>query len=307
MTRTLGKVKYKAFGLTVLSEIVMPELMQIKEQSDNTDIEIKVDDLENLWHAIGNKGKFVVNEGLVIFQVVNTAIFCIKDGKEIIVSPVRGGDEDKIRLYVLGSCMGALLIQRGVLPLHGSAIAIDGKVYAFVGESGAGKSTLASVFINQGYRLLSDDVIAISTSQDDNPIVFPSYPQQKLWQESLYEFGMMTSKFRPLFERETKYAIPVSDSFYDEPLPLAGVFELVKAENNKVEIHSISGLKRIHTLYQHTFRNYLIDRLGVRELHFNMTANLAHKVLMYKLERPINEFTAHDIASLIINTISEGE
>ena len=38
--------------------------------------------------------------------------------------------------------MGALLMQRKILPLHGSAIAIDGKAYAFVGDSGAGKSTL---------------------------------------------------------------------------------------------------------------------------------------------------------------------
>lgn len=307
MIRTLGKVKYKAFGLTVLSEIMMPELIQTNEENDNPDIVLKVDDLTKLWHTIGRKSKFVVNERLVIFRVDNTAIFCIKDGKEIIVSPEHDGDEDKIRLYILGSCMGALLIQREVLPLHGSAIAIDGKAYAFVGESGAGKSTLASVLINQEYRLLSDDVIAISTLQDDTPIVYPSYPQQKLWQESLYEFGMMTSRFRPLFERETKYAIPVPDNFYGKPLPLAGVFELVKTENNRIDLHSITGLKRIHTLYHHTYRNFLIDRLGVREWHFNKTANIAHKVPVYQLERPINRFTAHDLATLIINTISEGE
>ena len=38
--------------------------------------------------------------------------------------------EDKIRLLFLGTCMGALLIQRKILPLHGSAIEIDGKAYA---------------------------------------------------------------------------------------------------------------------------------------------------------------------------------
>lgn len=307
MTRTLSKVTYKAFGLTVLSEIVMPELTQFYDQNNNADIVIKIDDLTNLWDTVGNKGKFVVNGSMVIFRVDNTAIFCIKDGKEIIVSPMHCGDVDKIRLYILGSCMGALLIQREVLPLHGSAIAINGKAYAFIGESGAGKSTLASVFINQDYSLLSDDVIAISTSQNEIPIVYPSYPQQKLWQESLHEFQLNTSNFRPLFERETKYAIPVPHNYFGEPLPLAGVFELVKTENNKIEINSISGLQRLQTLYRNTYRNFLIDRLGVREWHFNITANLAHKVFAYQLRRPINGFTAHDLASLVINTISEGE
>ena len=60
---------------------------------------------------------------------------------------------------------GALLMQRKILPLHGSAVAIDGKAYAIVGDSGAGKSTLASAFLNKGYQLLSDDVIAVSLSQ----------------------------------------------------------------------------------------------------------------------------------------------
>ena len=36
-------------------------------------------------------------------------------------------DEDIIRLYILGTCMGAILMQRKILPLHGSAIAINGK------------------------------------------------------------------------------------------------------------------------------------------------------------------------------------
>ena len=77
--------------------------------------------------------------------------------------------------------MGAILMQRKVFPLHGSAIAINGKAYAFVGDSGAGKSTLASAFLNKGYQLLSDDVIAVSLSQDENihlllhPILSKSY------------------------------------------------------------------------------------------------------------------------------------
>ena len=38
--------------------------------------------------------------------------------------------------YLLGTCMGTILMQRKILPLHGSAIEIEGKVYAIVGDSG---------------------------------------------------------------------------------------------------------------------------------------------------------------------------
>ena len=116
--------------------------------------------------------------------------------------------------------MGILLMQRRILPLHGSAIAIDGKAYVFIGESGAGKSTIASSFMKKGYQLLSDDVIAVSLLDGDKPWVIPAYPQQKLWQDSLNHFGMKTNDYMPLFDRETKYSVPVAEQFYNKPLPL---------------------------------------------------------------------------------------
>ena len=120
--------------------------------------------------------------------------------------------------------MGALLIQRKIVPLHGSAIEIDGKAYAVIGESGAGKSTLASAFLSQGYKLLSDDVIAVTFSQNQTPFVIPAYPQQKLWQTSLDQFEMEASNFRPIIEREAKYAIPVSTKFSSEVIAIGRSF-----------------------------------------------------------------------------------
>src|SRR5690625_2743072 len=107
----------------------------------------------------------------------------IENGKSISVSPFEGSDDGQIRLNILGTCMGVILMQKKILPIHGSCIAIKGKAYEIVGDSGAGKSTLASTFINQGFQLLTDDVIAVKLSEDNIPIVTPSYPYQKLWQD----------------------------------------------------------------------------------------------------------------------------
>lgn len=307
MINAANKVNYKAFGLRIVSEIQMPELTPIIEQNDMVDIVIRKGDLTKLWSTIGKQGKFVVKENLVIFQVLNTATFCIEEGESVIVSPMNGVGEDKIRLYILGTCMSILLMQRKVLPLHGSAVAIDGKAYAIVGDSGAGKSTLASAFLSKGYQLLSDDVIAISLSHKKTPFVTPSYPQQKLWQESLNEFGMETVHYRPLFERETKYAVPVSTNFYTEPLPLAGVIELVKTENENIEIHSIEKLERLHTLFLQTFRNFLIPRLGLVGWHFAMSVDVINRIDMFQLQRPISRFTAHDLVSVILSSLNKEE
>jgi energy-coupling factor transporter ATP-binding protein EcfA2 len=308
MISTVNTLIYKGFGLNVLSEITLPELIPISEPVEKVDIIIETGDLSYQWSEIDSaQKKFIVKEHVIMFEVPNTAIFSIQEGKKIIVSPIVGSEEDKIRLYILGTCMGAILIQRKLLPLHGSAVAINGKAYAFIGESGAGKSTLATALNKEGYKLLSDDIIPIFLSKDKIPFVVPSYPYQKLWQESLNEFGMVGSDYRPLFDRETKFAVPVHSGFLGEFLPLAGVFELVKTENYCAGIRKIEGLERFQTLYTHTYRNFLISRLGMMEWHFKESAKILNQVSMYQLQRPNLGFTVHHLVSLILSNIKKEE
>ena len=246
---------------------------------------------------------FTMKENEILFQVPDVATFLIKEGKKIIVSPESDANEDQLRLYLLGTCMGVILMQRKTLPLHGSVIAIDGKAYAIVGDSGAGKSTLASAFLNQGYQLLTDDVIAVQFDENNIPIVIPSYPQQKLWQESLDHFGVNSDQLRPLFARETKFSVPVESKFHSEPLQLAGIFELVKSEDNHVQISTIEGLDRLHKLYYHTYRNFMIEPMGLMEWHFKTSTNIVSNLNLYQLQRPVSSFTVDELQNLILDNI----
>lgn len=306
MAITLKKTVYKAFGLYVQSDIPLPELPQITGLGEDVDIVIQTKDLNDLWNnRAGSSPYFAMNGNMVLFHIPEVAIYCIADGINVFVSPMKNAHADQIRLYILGSCMGAILLQRKALPLHGSAIAINGKAYAIVGESGAGKSTLAAAFLQKGYPLLSDDVIPITLSEELIPIVTPAYPQQKLWQESLDAFGMESKEFRPIIQRETKFAIPVSSHFSPVPFPLAGVFELVKTVGGPTIIEPIMNLQRLHTLFQHTYRNFLLKHLSLREWHFQITAIIAKQVQHYQIKRPIDRFTAHDLTALILETLNK--
>lgn len=301
-------IPYQAFGLKIISEIPLPELTPWNQKEETGDITVKIVDLSLKWNEVGApQSKFIVKEQFVMFEVPETAIFLIQDGEKIYISPFVEAEEAKIRLYILGTCIGAILLQRKVLPLHGSAIAINGKAYAFVGNSGAGKSTLASAFLSKGYKLLSDDVIAVSLHEDNKPYVLPSYPQQKLWQESLNEFGIESKDYQPLFERETKYAVPVPSHFYSSPLPLAGVIELVKTENEQIELVQLEKLQSLRTLFFHTFRHSFIQRLGLTKWHFIHSTNILNKISVFQLKRPISKFTAHELVSLTLDHIIKEE
>jgi HPr Serine kinase C-terminal domain len=300
---------YRAFGLNIQSEIPLPEVKRMKEILNHIDVNIGVDDLREEWKEYGKEGKFAVINDTIMFHIKNTAIFSVVKGERVIVSPFEHADENKIRLYLLGSCMGIILLQRKILPLHGSAVVIDGKAYAIIGHSGAGKSTLASTLMKTGYKLISDDVIAVSLSENQEIIVHSSYPQQKLWEESLEKLDLPMNQYSPLFEREKKYAIPVEPSFYEgERVPLAGIFELEKSEHEQLTIEKVQkSIEKLPVLFHHTFRNSVLNRLGLLEWHFSSTASLADQVEMYKIKRPTSGFTPYEIQSLLLNTIRKGE
>lgn len=309
MTQTLNQTVYKAFGHSIQSHIPMPELQEMNNSNETADIVIRYADLTETerWKEHSNSSKsFVCAENMVMFRVPDLAVFAVENGTTISVMPEKGAEEDKIRLYILGTCMGAVLMQRKILPLHGSAIVINGKAYAFVGHSGHGKSTLASAFLQQGYQLLTDDVIAVTLDDQNIPYVTPAYPQQKLWQESLDTFGMDSNEFRPLFDRETKYAIPVGSHFSSDTLPLAGIFELMKTDCEQVSIRTVEKLERLPLLYLHTYRRSLLSGSGLTKWHFDMTARLSSSVDVHQLQRPINEHTVHQLTRMVLDTIENG-
>jgi len=299
---------YKVFGLSVRSEISIPELPEAGPQAEPAEIAIEKADLSRLWFRLANpQDLFVAEHNFFMFRVPDHAIFCVEEGRRIAVSLLEGCDEEIVRLYLLGTCMGALLMQRRVIPLHGSAVAIDGKAYAFIGDRGAGKSTLASAFLHRGYKLVSDDVIAATLNPQHGPWVVPAYPQQKLWEESLRKLGMETSRLRPIYRREAKFAVPVRSQFADASMPLGGVFELVKSDCATVEIQRMAGSARLDPLISHTYRNYLLSPMGLREWHFDTVCRLAGELPIFRLYRPASGFSANHLVSAVLSTLNKEE
>ncbi|OOE14602.1 aldolase [Fictibacillus arsenicus] len=303
MNLTKQVYQYNSFGLNITSEICFPELF-VTTFNGCGDVQIGIGNLTELWNKkVTSNSQVFVEKNLVLFKIPNLSIFCIKNSNSIIFSPELGADQDKIRLYLLGTCMGTLLLQKKILCLHGSAVAIDGKAYAFVGDSGAGKSTIAAAFALKNFQLISDDVIAINFDNQDKPLVMPSYPQQKLWEESLICFGMNSINYKPLFERETKYAVPVKNPII-VPIPLAGIIELSAIENeSSIRYESLDGLHRVQTLFQHTYRSSFIRRLKLSDWHFRETVKLINRIQMSKLSRPTQQFTVHEMVSIVLKNI----
>jgi len=294
---------YQAFGFKIISELDLPELPEGFIYEEENPIHIRWGNLEDMWkmHST-NEDPIIISNGFVLFRVEGTAIFLIENGNSIIVSPLQPQKEDEIRLYILGTCMGALLLQNKIYPLHGSVVSIDGKAYGIVGFCGAGKSTLARALVKKGYKLISDDIIPISF-QTQGPCVIPSYPYQKLWEESIVQFKMDLNQFNPIVHREKKYSVPITNNFETNILPLEGIFVLNKQQEEHVNIEKVKSLRGLQELFTHTYRNSLIQRLGIMNWHFTTSIKLLESVELYNLTRPADGFTAFELSDLIINKI----
>jgi hypothetical protein len=190
--------------------------------------------------------------GVLLLTVEDVARFLVRQGREIVIAPAVGSDEDAIRLFLLGSALGALLQQRGVLTLHGSAIAVDGGCIGFLGHSGVGKSTLAAALCRQGYRLVTDDIMAVSLTRDARLLVHPGYPQMKLWADMLRVFGEAPTPLRRIQPALDKHVWPAAGAFETTPLPLRHLYVLDTTPSTLMTCQSLIGAAKLTALQQHT-------------------------------------------------------
>jgi hypothetical protein len=182
-------MRYSAYLLSIDSEIALPELSVDSAGSEEApDVIIRLGDVnpDGLPEGLQLGPCLWVGRDRLWYHVPNVARFLVQDGNSIRIDPEPGADDDSLRLFLLGSALGALLMQRGYLVLHGNAIRVGNQCLVCVGDPGAGKSTLAAGFMQRGYAVLADDVVPV----DEGCRALPGFPRIKLWQDAVDKLGI---------------------------------------------------------------------------------------------------------------------
>lgn len=274
--------QYCAFGLGISSEVELPELLEANEYGVQMDVKIELGSIirkeTEQWFYGDDSNFYLWINDIVAFHII--------DGKKIVIDP-KTQDEGHIRLYLLGSAFGALLLQRGSLPLHGSALAIDGKAVVFSGRSGIGKSTLAHAFVKGGFPLLSDDVVAVDMLEGGVSIVHPAYPQQKLWYQSLEMYKIEGEGLQRIREGEEKYILPVKDVFLPESMKFAALVQLdVNDAVDECIIEELKGVNKLQAVMNETYRHFFAIEMGLQAYHFQLSSSIANLIRVIKVTRP---------------------
>ena len=296
----MNKYYYKVYGLTIGSELELPELTPA--QNIKADVIIGFGKVpEHLPEVRGSGILFEAALNDFLFKFEGIGRYRVQYGKRITIQPEKEALPAEIRLVLLGSSIGALLHQRGMLAIHGSAIT-DGKQTAILsGQSGVGKSTLAAGLLELGYSVIADDISVIGQNGKQHFIVENGIPHLKLWKDVLVHLNQaeVLTKVRPQLEKYRK-PIPV----LEEETPSLSKMVILNVSNSKdFSCSEILGRDKFHLLRNNTYRLQFIDKMNQTEAHFRNLSQLVNSIQMFHVDRPGDPLNVREFAKYMSEII----
>lgn len=279
-------MRYHAFSLVFDCDIPLGDLLPPAGTDEHVppDVQIRLLPVDDPVSAgATQQGPFLWTRGQVLWlRVPGVAWFKVSDGAHIVVEPDAAVDEASLRLFLLGSPLGALLAQRNLLVLHGNAIRIGDHCMVCVGPSGVGKSTLAAAFMQRGHSVLADDIVPI----DADGRALAGYPRIKLWQDAADQLSIGTAALQRVRPALQKFHVPLASAFAGDSLPVRWIYVLSRYNLSEVALEPITGLDRFLPLRDNAYRMQFVDAMALGGTHMRLGAALAGRVRMAQVRRP---------------------
>ena len=236
--------------------------------------------------------------------------FCYADRTEFVVD--RDGSEiwaewcapltlEDTATYLLGPVMGFVMLLRGVVCLHASAIAIGNEAIALVGAGGSGKSTTAAAFAERGYSVLAEDVVTID-DLFDRFLVRPGYPCIRLWPaavKALYGSETHLPKLTPNWD---KCYLDLTEQFHGEPLPLAAIYQLGERRHDVRApfVETLDQAEGLMSLIANTYATKLMDK-QMRAREFELLTRVVSHVPVRRVTPHADAARIHELCDHILN------
>lgn len=188
--------------------------------------------------------------------------------------------------YLLGPIMGFVLLLRGTISLHASAIAVGNEVIALVGPAGTGKSTTAAAFADLGHRVISDDVLTLD-DRGESILAQPAYPRLRLWPASvklLYGSEDALPRLTPTWEKCYLDLNQNGHRFHQSPLPLGGIYVLSERSTDEAApfVDGFAPNEAMLSLIANTYATNLMDK-EMRAREFRLLNRVLSNVPMRRV------------------------
>ncbi|HEX8381340.1 MAG TPA: hypothetical protein VF619_12420 [Allosphingosinicella sp.] len=214
--------------------------------------------------------------GMLLRVVAGVGRFLVTGGESIEYRPEPGADPAAVEAMLQGGVLGALLHQRGDLPLHATTLVSPDRrrAVALAGHSGAGKSTTAYALIRRGWMLVSDDLTRVTIEQG-KAVAWPGRDRIRLMEDACERFGIDKAALAPVPNWPGKFLIEVSRC--DRPVRLDALVALERGEG-RFGLDRLQGGGAVQLLLEHTYRGHYVDALGQAKRRFELVAAAAASV-----------------------------
>lgn len=291
---------YKVYGLDIKSEIEVNEFEKLEHYFKEELITISYSIMgEEIKKSILEGKTIQLEQNKIWFHIDKVATYRITNGNKIEVEVCENADMQLMKIYIMCSCLGFIMLQREMVAIHGGVIEIDDKAVIFTGDRGAGKSTLTTAIREKGYKFISDDVAAIKF--DDGPYVMAGFPYQKLCKSAMDNFGYDKEKYTSFSsDKEVKYIVPAKEAFIDEERELGAIVKLTVGDVEEVTIEEIRGSEKLNNIIENIYRGEYIKHLGgMKPKYFKKCLEIAKNIKFYVITRPKDKFTVDEQIELI--------
>ena len=210
------------------------------------------------------------------------------DGRHILAHRLARVGFETLQTYLLSQVLSFALLRLGIETLHGTTLAVGSGAVTFLGDCGYGKSTLAAAFVNQGYRLLTDDMLAVKQIGSDT-LAYPGLPCLKLMPRTARALLGHFMEAAPINPFTCKRVIRLNHTqVASTPRPLRAVYALKppqKKAPQRITIQKLTGQKAWQALTCNTYNPSARNTHRLEE-QFAWAANLAQQLPVKSLSYP---------------------
>ncbi len=232
------------------------------------------------------------------------------DGRRIACRELNGASPEAFQTYLLGQVLSFALLKQGIEPLHATAIVIDGKAVAFVGDCGYGKSSLGAAFLQVGYPLLTDDLLILEQAGDQF-VAYPGPPRIKLFPriaESLLGKRVIGA---PMNNQTPKLVISLGQNgkmHSWETFPMKAIFVLTppttSSPSPRITIRRLSAQHAFVQMLRGTFNTIVVEPARL-ERQFDLATRLATRVPVRSLSYPRDLNRISEVRKSILRELAE--
>jgi hypothetical protein len=292
---------YRAYGLTLASDTLVPGLCQERTDAKPFDLEL----------TVGPEPDWIREVARLPFRFEHPRSGASEEHDSVNLTALGAGDFYQLQYgdgtrfvmdgeakrlwgtcqppltledfatYLSGPVLGFVLRRRGVIALHASALCIEGNAVILCGESESGKSTTLAALALRKFAVLTEDISPIK-EESGTLYVEPGYPRICLWPDAVEKvFGASEAlpRLTPTWEKHFLPLDGVQGTFESQPQPLGAVY-LLSPRTDEVQapyIEELSKRDALLLLVQNTYMSWVLNR-GQRAAELDVLTKVVERV-----------------------------